>query len=174
MGTKPPQNMLLNDVDYKVDTTGLGTWRSFLYPDGHLFEEFVSHMRVLGLPLIHYTRGKCPETGKRIVAKGVIAVGRVAVGGLAIGQASAGVIAIGQAALGLLFGLGQATSGLFAIGQLSIGLILGLGQFTTGLVAIGQLGFGKYVLAQFGLGQHVWDMRGVSDVAREFFRPLIP
>ena len=44
------------------------------------------------LPLVHYTYGKCPETGKRIVAHGVIAVGRLAWGIIAIGQASLGVV----------------------------------------------------------------------------------
>ena len=49
---------------------------------------------------MHYTRGKCPETGRRIIAKGVIAVGRLATGIVAIGHASFGLIAIGQLAYG--------------------------------------------------------------------------
>jgi len=168
------QNLLLQDVEYRIDETSLGTWRRFMYPNGSLFEEFISRQRLFGLPLVHYTYGKCPETGRRIVAKGIIAVGRLAVGGLAIGQASMGVIAVGQLAIGLMFGLGQACTGLFALGQLAIGGILGIGQFATGYAAIGQLGLGRYVLAQFGAGQHVWDMRGVAPAAREFFKPLMP
>ncbi|AGA31176.1 hypothetical protein [Singulisphaera acidiphila] len=168
------RNMLLEKVEYKVDETRLGVWRRFVYPDGQLFEEFVSYQRVLGLPLIHYTRGKCPETGKRIVATGVLAIGRMARGVVAIGQASLGIIAVGQLAVGLLVGFGQATTGMLAVGQLAIGGIFGLGQLATGTVAIGQFAIGRYVLAQIGLGEYVWDMRAASPVAQQFFRSLLP
>jgi hypothetical protein len=74
----------------------------------------------LGLPLLHYTRGICPETGRRIIAKGVLAVGRLAMGVLAIGHASFGAIAIGQLGLGILLGLGQGATGLYAVGQVAL------------------------------------------------------
>jgi hypothetical protein len=167
------KNLLMERVDYKVDETGFGVWRRFLYPSGQLFEEFVSHSQVAGLPLVHYTRGVCPETGKRVVATGVFAFGRVAVGVVAFGQAAFGAVAIGQLAVGLLFGLGQASTGVLAVGQLALGLALGLGQFTTGYVAVGQFGFGRYVLAQLGRGQHVWDTQAVDPVARRFFQGLL-
>src|SRR5208337_3402847 len=106
----PLQNQLLCDIQYKIDETFWGIWRRFLYPNGQLFEEFISHASFFGLPWLHYTRGKCPETGERIVAKGVIAVGRLACGIVAVGHASLGVLAIGQLAIGLLFGLGQVST----------------------------------------------------------------
>jgi hypothetical protein len=168
------KNQLLAEVEYKVDETPRGVWRRFLYPDGQLFEEFVSHRWVGGLPLLHYTRGRCPETGRRVVARGVVAIGRLAVGVVAIGHASAGVIAIGQLAVGLLFGLGQAATGMFALGQLALAGIVGIGQFATGWMAVGQFGIGRYVLAQLGVGEHVWDMRGASPVAQQFFRSFLP
>jgi len=172
MGTPHIKNLLLENVEYKTDQTRHGVWRRFAYPNGDLFEEFKSHSSFMGFPLLHYTRGKCPETGKRIVAKGIIAIGRLAVGGLAIGHASAGLISIGQLAIGLIFGLGQASIGLYAIGQLALAYTLGIGQFVTGYIAIGQFAFGKYVLAQIGIGEHVWDMRGAAPEAKEFFRAL--
>ena len=113
------KNLLLEPVEYKFDETLSGVWRRFVYPNGELFEEYVSNTRLMGLPLVHFTRGKCPETGRRVVATGVIAVGRLAVGVVAFGQASAGVIAFGQLAVGLLFGFGQASTGVVAIGQLA-------------------------------------------------------
>ncbi|HEX8202856.1 MAG TPA: hypothetical protein VF590_20435, partial [Isosphaeraceae bacterium] len=122
------RNLLLDKVEYKIDETPLGVWRRFLYPSGELFEEFTAHRRYLGLPLVHYTRGRCPETGKRIVARGIIAIGRLALGVVAIGHASAGLAAIGQLGLGLVFGLGQATTGLIALGQLALGGLVGVGQ----------------------------------------------
>ena len=174
LGYYAMKNLLLEPVEYKIEETRRGVWRRFLYPDGQLFEEFTSHRTVFGLPLLHFTRGISPETGKRVTARGFIAIGRFAVGVIAIGQASAGILAIGQLALGLLLGLGQASTGLFAIGQMAIATIFGVGQFAVGYVAIGQFALGKYVLAQIGFGEHVWDTRGVSPVAQQFFEWLVP
>ena len=150
-------NLLLETVLYKTEETRWGVWRRFLYPSGDLFEKFTSHRRVFGVPLLHYTRGKCPETGKRVVASGVVAVGRFAVGIVAIGQVAAGFIAVGQLALSPLLGVGQAAAGAVAVGQLAVAAALGLGQAATGFVAVGQFGLGRYVLAQMGLGTNVWD-----------------
>jgi hypothetical protein len=174
MSYAPGENLLLREVEYQTEETSLGAWRRYLYPSGMLFEEFVSHRQVLGLPLLHYTRGKCPETGKRVVAKGVIAIGRIAVGIVAIGHLSMGVIAIGQLALGLVLGLGQASTGMFAVGQLAIAIGFGLGQAAVGNIVIAQFGFGQYVLAQLGLGRFVWDMRGTAPEAAQLFEAILP
>jgi hypothetical protein len=167
-------NMLLEDIEYQVTETPRGVWRRFMYPTGELFEEFVSNRRVLDMPFLHFTRGRSPETGKRVVANGFIAIGRVAFGVIAIGHASFGLIAIGQLSVGILLGLGQATLGMFALGQLAIGGAFGLGQVAVGYVALGQFGLGEYVLAQIGFGRHVWDMRGADFEAHQLFRPLFP
>jgi hypothetical protein len=167
------QNLLLENIEYATEETALGTWWRFVYPNGQRFAEFVSHRKLFGLPLVHYTFGRCPETGKRVVARGIIAVGRLAVGVFALGQASLGLIAVGQLGLGLLFGFGQATTGVVCLGQLAIGLVFGAGQVATGYIAIGQVGLGHYVLAQIGVGTHVIDMRGVSPVAKQFFEGLM-
>lgn len=136
-------NVLLEKVEYQWEETSSGLWRRYLYPNGQVFVEYQSHAKLPnGWPLIHYTRGRCPDTGAIIVAKGGIAVGRVAIGGVAIGQASAGIVAIGQAAGGLLFGLGQASCGLVGIGQLALG----------GVFALAQLGAAPYIIAQVGAG----------------------
>lgn len=125
------------------------------------------------LPLVHYTYGICPETGHRITARGIIAVGRFARGMIAIGQVSLGLIAIGQLSFGLIFCVAQAAFGAVCIGQAAIGLIFGAGQLATGQIAIGQIAFGAYVLAQFGWGTHVIDMRLVDPIAKDFFMKLI-
>jgi hypothetical protein len=167
------QNLLLEDVEYQTEETAFGTWWRFVYPNGQLFAEFVSHRQMFGLPLLHYTYGRCPETGKRVVAKGIFAIGRIAVGVFALGQASAGLVAVGQLGLGLLLGLGQATTGVVCVGQLAVGVLFGLGQITTGYIAIGQIAVGHYVLAQLGWGTHVLDTRQVSPVAKQFFEGLM-
>lgn len=150
------KNLLLQPVDYKIEKTAWGIWRTHLSEQGRYYAEFTSHSELLGWPLLHYTRGVNPQTGRRKTARGVIAVGRLAVGGIAVGQAAFGLCAIGQAGLGLLFGLGQASSGLYAVGQLALGGWFGAGQLATGYTAIGQLAVGAYVLAQLGIGSYLW------------------
>jgi len=166
------KNLLLERVEYKIEETPRGVWRRFVYPTGQYFAEFRSHTTVFGLPLLHFTRGICPETGRRVVAKGFFAVGRIATGVVAIGQASAGIVAIGQAGFGLLFSLAQAGAGLVAVGQLAAGFQFGAGQLATGLTAIGQLGVGKFVLAQIGLGSHLWTPDNADPAAVQHFQEL--
>jgi len=132
------KNMLLEKVDYQVERTYFGTWRRYAYETGARFAEFKSHDGLLGLPFIHYTAGICPETGKRLVAKGIIAVGRKAVGVVAVGQAAAGLLALGQLAVGAV-AIGQAAFGIAVIGQLAIAILFGLGQVTTGTSPSGSL-----------------------------------
>lgn len=169
------ENLLLNprEVEFLVQDNGRGVWRRFLFPDGRMFAEFKTHVTLFGLPLLHITWGRNPETMRYVTAKGIIAIGRFAYGGLAIGQVSGGVIAIGQLGIGCLLGFGQATTGLFALGQAAFGGLIGIGQITCGHMAIGQVAAGTYVLAQFGLGDHVWDMRQGDPVAVQFFRQLL-
>lgn len=165
-------NQLLEDVEYRIDETKFGIWRRYGYANGSSYHEFKSYKYMFGMPLVHYTYGKNPETGKRVIARGVIAVGRMACGLVAIGQASAGVFAIGQLAIGLGFGLGQLATGVWAVGQLAIGLLFGLGQFAIGYIAIGQFAFGAYALGQFGFGKFVYSV-GRSDMeAVTFFKSL--
>src|SRR3954471_1486631 len=125
-------NMMLNDVQYVVEETSHGVWRRYIYPNGRRFAEFKSHTKWAGMPLVHYTYGICPETGRRITAHGIIAVGRIANGIIAIGQFAMGLIAIGQLSIGLLIGIGQATFGTICIGQLAVGLMFAAGQFAAG------------------------------------------
>jgi len=166
------KNQLLEKVDYKIEETPRGVWRSFMYPSGEYFTEYRSNTVLFGLPLVHFTRGKCPETGRRIVAKGIFALGRIAVGVVAVGQAAAGLVAFGQAGVGLLFCLAQACAGLIAFGQLAVGVHFGAGQVATGTTALGQFAVGKYVLAQLGAGQYLWTTQHSDPVAVQHFHEL--
>ena len=171
--TETQHNLLLQEIEYAFEETAWGTWRRFVYANGTRFEEFTSHGFIGSLPLLHYTYGLCPETGKRITARGVVAIGRFARGFVAIGHVSMGLIAIGQVSLGLVLGIGQATAGALCLGQLALGLIFDVGQVATGQIAIGQIAFGAYVLAQIGWGEHVIDTRTVDPLAKDFFLSLI-
>lgn len=166
------KNLLLETIEYRIEKTRRGVWRRHLTQSGAYFAEYRSNARLFGLPLVHYTRGVCPETGRRVVAKGIIAVGRLAVGFVALGHASAGLLAIGQIGLGLLFGLGQASSGLVAIGQAALGGVFGMGQLATGQVAVGQLAYGGYALAQVGYGDYVWSVERADPPAVRYFQAL--
>jgi len=128
-------------------------WRGFEWRTG---------AEILGWPLIHVAVGRDAETGKLLVAKGIVAVGQFGIG----------VITIAQFGIGILFAFGQFTGGLFAIGQFAAGVCFGLGQFASGMTAIGQVAIGKYVLAQIGWGEHVWSVKTKDPQAMEYFRNL--
>ncbi|MBM4147704.1 MAG: hypothetical protein FJ224_01470 [Lentisphaerae bacterium] len=165
-------NILLDRHEFKVTETAGGTWREFLYPSGLVYREFKSRASFGGVPVLHITRGINPDTGRRTVARGIVAIGRLACGVVAIGQASAGVVAVGQLSVGILLAIGQAAFGGVAIGQLAIAAIFGAGQAATGAVAIGQFAAGGYVMAMKGFGSHVWQIGGSDPEAARFFRTL--
>jgi hypothetical protein len=173
MATTTSFNSPLADTRYEILETANGIWRRYAYPNGRSFAEFKTHLNLGGLPLLHYTHGICPETNKRIIAHGVIAVGRTASGVIAIGQLAMGLIAIGQLSIGIVLAFGQAALGTICFGQLSVGLMFAVGQFAAGQIAIGQFALGGTVLAQLGFGKHVIDMNGVDPVAKNFFLNLI-
>ena len=163
---------LLERIDYEIENTPFGTWKRHLGPSGQAYSEFTSHRHFRGLPFFHFTSGRNPETGRRKIAKGVVAVGRLSIGVLSVGQAAFGVVTAGQFSFGVVLGLGQLCAGLLALGQVSLGVLFGAGQVATGIVAMGQAAFGVYVLAQSGAGVHVWDANGVDEAARGFFKML--
>ncbi len=129
----------------------------------HSGYEWSSKVRIFGLPLVHIAVGRNRQTGKFLVAKGVIAIGQFAIG----------IVAIGQFAVGLLFGLAQFAVGLFAVAQFALGVYFGLGQFAIGFTCIAQFGAGKYVLAQAGYGKYVWSMTVKNLQAFDYFRNLL-
>lgn len=84
-------------------------------PRGVVYE-YISPVKVYGLPLIHIRYG----WGLR-PAKGIIAIGNVAVGVVAVGSISLGVFSLGGVALGLLLALGGLAVGGFAAGGCAVG-----------------------------------------------------
>lgn|GEM_PF-233938 len=159
-------------VDVRVEETALGTWRRYDYPSGARFAEFRSNAEVLGYPLLHYTSGIDPATRRRVVARGVVAVGRKAIGFLALGQVAMGVIAVGQGAAGVAV-LGQAAGGVWSIGQLSLGCLFAAGQVAIGSTAIGQLALGRMAMGQIAVGAHSWMPGHADPVAVAFFKTML-
>jgi hypothetical protein len=79
-----------------------------------------SQAKLLGWPLVHIAFGADPQTGRRRVAKGIIAVGDVAVeivavGGFALGGLTIAGLGLGVVALGGIV-IGGAAAGAYAIG----------------------------------------------------------
>lgn len=92
-----------------------------------VYYEYISPVKLFGLPLIHIRFGFGPQ-----LAKGIIAIGNCAVGMVAIGGCSLGLISLGGVALGLLLALGGLSFGLLALGGLAVG------GFAAGGCAVGQ------------------------------------
>lgn len=92
-----------------------------------VYYEYISPVKVFGLPLVHVRLGFGPR-----LAKGIIAIGNCAVGVVAIGSGSLGLISIGGISAGLLFAFGGLSLGLFALGGVAVG------GFAVGGCALGQ------------------------------------
>ena len=92
-----------------------------------VYYEYISPVKVFGLPLIHIRLGFGPR-----LAKGIIAIGNCAVGGIAIGGCSLGLVSFGGLSLGLLLAFGGLGLGLVALGGMAVG------GFALGGCAVGQ------------------------------------
>jgi len=104
--------------------------------------EFKSHIRILGLPLVHIVYGPAWLVGFK-PAKGIIAIGNMAVGVIAIGGLAAGLVTIS----GIGFGLA-------CLGGVALGIGLGVGGLATGYIAIGGFAVGYYAIGGLGIGGH--------------------
>ncbi|MCI0428917.1 MAG: zinc ribbon domain-containing protein [Rhodospirillales bacterium] len=130
--------------------------------------EYRSEQEYFGLPLIHIATGYDPKTGRKRIAKGIIAIGDVAVGGVAIGGVAFGGLTLGGCSIGLLSLGGLAIGILLALGGCAIGGVA-LGGGAIGVVAIGGGAFGYYALGGGAGGAYVIDAVTRDPEAVEFF-----
>ena len=72
---------------------------------------FQTGWNILGIPLVCIAFGR-NEAGRAIVAKGIIAIGKVSFGLISVGQFSLGILSIGQFGLGLI-AFGQVACSVF-------------------------------------------------------------
>jgi hypothetical protein len=121
--------------------------------------EYRSKAMLGGLPLVHIATGIDPATGRKRIAKGVIAIGDIAVGWLAIGGLAVGGIALGGCALGLI-----------ALGGAAIGVLLALGGLAIGCVAIGGAAIGYYALGGGAFAVHPLGANAQDPEATAFFK----
>ena len=97
--------------------------------------EWRTQSSLFGLPLVHIAWGRDKE-GRKLVAKGIIAIGQYAMGLVCISQFGLGGLCISQ------FGIG-----VFALAQFSIALA-SASQFAVAVYALTQMG-----IAYDGIGQ---------------------
>jgi tRNA A-37 threonylcarbamoyl transferase component Bud32 len=167
---KQPERRYQHASDVKTDVESIygmpaSVQRRFGY-------EYRSRASLFGLPLVHIATGIDPRTGRKRVAKGIIAYGDVAIGVLAIGGVAFGGIAIGGVAVGLV-----------SLGGLAIGLLaafggFAFGGFTYGGGAVGLIAIGGAAVGYYAYGGGAWGIHGyggnVQDPAAEaFFEPWV-
>lgn len=116
----------LEDAGESGGTSGYRQTRAEMRSLG-VYYEYISPVKVFGLPLIHIRLGFGPR-----LARGIIAIGNCAVGVVAIGGCSLGLFSLGGVTLGLLFAFGGLSLGLVALGGVAIG------GFAVGGCAFGQ------------------------------------
>jgi len=115
--------------------------------------EYSSKTKLLGWPMLHIATGIDPATGRKRVAKGIIALGDVAVGVVACGRVAFGGFAIGGIGIGVIGFAGVALGLLLALGGLAIGGIA-YGGGAVGLIAIGgeMVGYYAYDAGKWQIG----------------------
>jgi hypothetical protein len=123
--------------------------------------EYRSRRAIGGWPLVHVATGWDPHTGRKRIARGVVAVGDVAVGLIAVGGVAVGGLAYGGFALGLC-----------AVGGGAVAVLLALGGAAVGGIAIGGGAIGYYALGGGALGVHALGGNVQDPAAVEFFRRL--
>jgi len=102
--------------------------------------EFRSKEEIYGWPLIHINIGTNPETGRPLVAKGVVAIGNIAFGVVSIGAAAFGVVTLAGFGLGVV-SLGGIAIGIVALGAVALGYEFALGAVVqSAKFAIGAIG----------------------------------
>ena len=120
--------------------------------------EYRSAATIGGLPLLHVATGFDPASGRKRVARGVIAVGDIAIGGLALGGISIGLVSLGGLGIGVI-----------ALGGGAIGAGLAIGGAAIGAVAIGGGAIGYYAVGGAALGAHTVSATGADPQAQAFF-----
>jgi hypothetical protein len=102
--------------------------------------EYRSSLGILGLPLLCVSSGIDAATGRKRVARGVIAIGDIAVGVFAFGGIAIGGLTFGGMSLGLLAIGGMAAGGYLALGGMALSLAYAAGGAAIAPCSLGGLG----------------------------------
>jgi hypothetical protein len=135
--------------------------------------EYRSRTTLFGWPLIHATIGIDPATGKKRIARGIIAIGDIAQGVFAFGGLCFGIFAFGGLSFGL-FAFGGLAAGLAALGGVAIALGVAFGGLALAPIALGGAAIGYFAHGGLGIGAHVLDALTRDPAAQRFFLPWAP
>ena len=131
--------------------------------------EYRSKEEINGWPLIHINLGTHPETGRPLVAKGVVAIGNIASGIVSIGAVAFGVVTVAGIGLGIVSLAGIAI-GIVALGSIALGYEVALGAIVlSSKVALGAITLDMYfgvwslLFAAF-IALVIWSYRKVKAV----------
>jgi hypothetical protein len=133
--------------------------------------EYRSKAHLFGLPLVHIAMGVDLRTGKKKVAKGVIAIGDIAKGIFAFGGLAMGVVSFGGLSLGLISIGGLALGGL-SLGGCAVACVLAYGGLAIGPIAFGGLAVGYYAIGGSAWGHYAASGRRGSPEAVRFFHGM--
>ena len=136
--------------------------------------EYRSKAEIFGWPLVHIAKGIDPQTGKKRIAKGIIAVGDIAIGLLALGGVAIGGTALGGCAIGLITFGGASLGLLVAIGGGAIGLGLSMGGLAVGSVAVGGLAVGVFAYGGGAFGAFAYGANAQNPNALRLFGGALP
>jgi len=131
--------------------------------------EYRSKATLFGLPLVHIATGADPVTGRRRVARGIIAFGDIAKGVIAFGGIAMGGLTFGGISVGIV-PIGGLGFGLFPYAGLAIGLVMGYGGVVVAPIAVGGLAVGWYAVGGAAIGAHALGGNARDPIAREFFK----
>ena len=123
--------------------------------------EYRSKEEVNGWPLIHINLGTNPETGRPLVAKGVVAIGNIAFGVVSIGAAAFGIVTLA------VFGLGIVSLASLAVGIISLGAVALGYEIALGAVVL-SANFAKGVIG-LDLNFALWSLIFLASIAAVFW-----
>jgi hypothetical protein len=133
--------------------------------------DYKSKAMLFGLPLVHVATGRDPSTGRKRIAKGIIAVGNVAVGALAIGGFAVGGVTVGGVSLRVISIGGLSVGILLAIGGCALGAGLSAGGLAVSTIAVGGMAVGCYAIGVGVAGIHTLSGAGVDLEVGKLIRP---
>lgn len=137
-------------------------------PFANIGFSYRSRRSLFGLPLLHIATGVDPSTGKRRIARGIVAVGDHAQGVFAFGGVAMGGVAFGGLGIGLL-SYGGLALGLLVHGGLGIGALASLSGLALAPIALGGSAVGWYAYGGAAWGRHVNSPSRHDPAAVDFF-----
>jgi len=133
--------------------------------------EYRSTTTLFGLPLVHIATGIDPATGRKRVAKGIVALGHIAVGVIACGGVAVGGVTLGGVSLGVLSLGGLSVGVLLAIGGCALGAGLSFGGLAVSTIAVGGMAVGYYAIGGGTAGVHTLSRIHVDPEVEKLITP---